>query len=627
MKRAFNYGLFVLLCSVLLVTVLYNRHRALAAADDIDSLGLLLPDSMDAADPAVREWLDAAREEGLHLSIIRDSEFLNPMARRAQSVGLIVPDQVHTSANDALVSALYRYAREGGNLMIVYDACTRDPHGFYSKVESRLSALVGVSYGLYDKFGKDTMRSTPIWGSAAAMEELAIPPGKFEPRRHSRSSRVVAASLAESDSPRQRDLEYTLVGYQYGELQYPSFRTAGDFAGTVLLQSNNGVAAGYRRYGQGRVLFVNLPLSYLESRTDGLLMHSFLHLFAIRMASLPHLAAVPDGVGGLICNWHVDAQSAIKPLLQLKRAGIFDQGPYSIHLTAGPDVDAFNDHKGLNIANNREAQQLIHEFLRAGNAIGSHGGWIHNYFGENINDHNEKDFEPYLDLNTRALESVVGATINEYSAPVGNHPEWVTRWLEQHNFVAYYFTGDSGMAPTRVYRGGTRDSDSIWAFPIAQLGKDASLEEMKFDAVPEPHVAKWLDELTSFVADGHVARLVYTHPLGAVHYLDALQQWMKLTKQLSEQRRFCWYTMGKLAEFLNQREKVQWTLRRDHLSTVVMDASHPQSLAEQTWMFPASRYTHFRVLHGKAEIRQMDGFWFVTAEEGRHLVVEAIETD
>ena len=140
------------------------------------------------------------------------------------------------------------------------------------------------------------------------------------------------------------------------------------------------------------MLFVNLPLGYLASRTDGLLLHSFLHFFGVHMLGLPYLASVPDGVGGLVFNWHVDARSSLKPLKMLADEGIFDRGKFSIHFTAGPDVDAFGDHKGLDVAHDPKTQKWIHYLLARGQEIGSHGGWIHNYFGDHINDTNESEF-------------------------------------------------------------------------------------------------------------------------------------------------------------------------------------------------------------------------------------------
>jgi hypothetical protein len=39
------------------------------------------------------------------------------------------------------------------------------------------------------------------------------------------------------------------------------------------------VLAGLRDYGKGKVLFVNLPVTYLAVRTDGLWLHSFMAFF------------------------------------------------------------------------------------------------------------------------------------------------------------------------------------------------------------------------------------------------------------------------------------------------------------------------------------------------------------
>ena len=110
---------------------------------------------------------------------------------------------------------------------------------------------------------------------------------------------------------------------------------------------------------------------------------------------------------------------------------------------------------------------------------------------------------------------------------MGNHPQWVTRWLEQRGYNSYYFSGDSGMGPTQVYRDNGRDGSAIWAFPILHLGTEASLEEMSIDKIPEATVQAWLLSITDFTSENHVIRLVYSHPLGATIYVPALQAWMR----------------------------------------------------------------------------------------------------
>ena len=618
MRKTVKYVVIAVLAPLLVYATadFVHSHRRNAPASEADTLLLLLPDNVDAAQPAAHEWLDAADEEGLHLVPIHDSEFLNPLSR-IQARGVIIPDQLHRSANDVLVGELYRYVRDGGNLMVVYDACTWDLNGRFLPGESRLSELVGVRYALYDLYHTATMEPAQVTGTASAMRELGIPPGSFS-AIDSSGKLARWRPVAERDDRSDR---FGFATYLYGAVNYPVFRTLGDFDGQVLLNSKHGLAAGYRQEQLGHVLFVNLPVGYLASRTDGLLLHSFLRFFAVRMAGLPYLSSVPDGVGGLIFNWHCDARSSLRPLKTLAEAGVFDRGKFSVHFTAGPDVDAAGDHKGLDIDHDPEAQKWIHYLMARGQVIGSHGGWIHNYFGYHVSDSNEQDFEKYLEMNRDAIERVTGTHLTEYSAPVGNQPAWVTRWLERNGFLAYYFTGDAGLGPTRVYRGSERDN-SIWAFPILHMGKEASLEEMGFDNVPTGAVRDWMLAVTDFAVREHTARLVYAHPYGAERFFGTLRVWLDNADQLEKEGRFRWYTMTGLAQFLTQRELVRWSVRHTRSGNILVKALHPESLKDQTWVFPAGAYDNPRILGGNATVRTQDGMIFITATKGRELQVE-----
>ena len=151
MKKLIKHGTILsALFLALLVSAAYKHRNGVRESASIDRLLLLLPDSVNENDMFVSEWLDAAKEEGLHLEVVHDSTLLDPLSE-FHAAGLIVPDQVHRNANEALIGALENYVRTGGKLMLVYDACTLDLNGFFSKVESRLSNLVGVHYALYDK--------------------------------------------------------------------------------------------------------------------------------------------------------------------------------------------------------------------------------------------------------------------------------------------------------------------------------------------------------------------------------------------------------------------------------------------------------------------------------------------
>jgi hypothetical protein len=382
--------------------------------------------------------------------------------------------------------------------------------------------------------------------------------------------------------------------------------------------------AGENKRGLGDVLFVNLPVGYLETRTDGMFLHSFLRYFAINMMHLPYLASVPDGVGGLVMNWHIDAASALKPMEALRKAGIFDQGPYSMHFTAGPDVDELRDGKGLDLQDRSDARSWVKYFEQHGDQVGSHGGWIHNYFGRNLSDLNQDAFQQYLVLNKKAVEGAAGHSVSEYSAPLGNHPGWVTNWLENNDVVAYYFAGDAGMGPTRVYRDQGRDGEKIWAFPILHYGIHASLEEMHMDSVPATDVRKWLIGVTDFTSHLHLVRLLYSHPIGASRYVKALQEWLQRTQQLADEQRFRWYTMTQVANFMNARQQVSWNLEAQGSESQLV-ATHPSTLEHLAWMFPDTRYAQPNILKGAADIHDQDGYWIVAAKDCKLLKVGLAE--
>ena len=66
--------------------------------------------------------------------------------------------------------------------------------------------------------------------------------------------------------------EVVVAGYGYEAINYEHFATQGPCRARTLLYTHDGdVIAAEREEGRGTVLFVNLPLGYLKTRTDGLL--------------------------------------------------------------------------------------------------------------------------------------------------------------------------------------------------------------------------------------------------------------------------------------------------------------------------------------------------------------------
>ncbi|MBI4756246.1 MAG: polysaccharide deacetylase family protein [Betaproteobacteria bacterium] len=603
-----------ILAAIVVAGVLIARIY-LDPSERIVTLGLVVPDDVDPANPVLTAWLDAAAEEGLPLRTVSASQLLRPRpwGGPVEYAGLILPDTVHRAASDTLLTHLEQYVQRGGQLMVVYDAATLTlPGGAYARRKSRLSGLVGVDYALYDALGDHTLRSGEIHAAQHEMLSIGIPPGKF-----------IAAANAAADTAAtgsKDDTASLLSAYKYEPLAYGFFVTRGKYPGKMLLASAQGdLVAGYRRFGTGQVFFLNLAAGYLKTRTDGLLLHSFLNYFGAELAGLPVVSPAPNGIGGLVMNWHVDSNAALPALRRLKATGIFEQGPYSVHFTAGPDTRAFNDGLGLNIPANPEAQEWVRFFAQRGDEVGSHGGWIHDYFGTHVSDKNSAEFEAFLQLNKDVLEKMTGRAVTEYSAPVGTHPLWVTEWMRGKDIHSYYSTGNSGMGPTRSYRNDRRSYQDVWAFPVSIFGGNASFEEMLLDRVPETDVASWLRDITDFAASQGVVRLIYFHPPGLMFFPNAVDAWLERAQAHRAQGAFSWYTMADIARFMSRRDQVQWQLVRARDGGLTLRATHSDSLARVTWRIPARRFARPEILEGKAEIIDRQPEWLVQTREGARL--------
>ncbi len=328
----------------------WATHDRFRSTDD--RLLLLVPDGISLSNPKVTMWSDAGSEEGLHVVPIHDSEFLSPLWGEPKCAGVILPDSIHQQASDLFVAVLHRYVAEGGKLMLVYDAGTFSLNGAFAAGRSRLSDLAGVDYALYDKLGDKTIQWGKVTTTNTMVGQMEIPPGKYYPFHAATGTSINNESAVAPNGT----FAVELRRYKYGDLQYPSFVTSGDYAGQVLFRSTNGLVAGQQSYQKGSVLFVNLPLGYLKGNTDGLLLHVFLKYFADHTLSLPYLMSVPDGIGGLVLNWHIDSNAAIKPLQQMSSWTLLQQGPYSIHITAGPDSGKLGDRKGFDVDHNPVSQ-------------------------------------------------------------------------------------------------------------------------------------------------------------------------------------------------------------------------------------------------------------------------------
>ncbi|HMN22161.1 MAG TPA: polysaccharide deacetylase family protein [Ottowia sp.] len=409
--------------------------------------------------------------------------------------------------------------------------------------------------------------------------------------------------------------EHAYSGYLRGPLAYHSYVTEGDYSGTVLTRSPQfGLVAGVHAFGAGKVLFVNTPLTYLKGRTDALPMHGYLNYFVRHVLKASRLSSMPDGVAGLVFNWHHDSMDAQEPMLALERRGVYDHGPFSIHMTAGPDAIEPGDGLGFDLRANPVAQQFLQRMVAKGHAVGSHGGWIHDYYGLRANEENEADFLQYLEWNREAVDAAIGRPSRDYSAPQGNNPVWAMQWLEQQGVVAAYFAGHTGLGVTRHYRDNQLLTPSLWVVPVTPFGNYATFEEFSEFNLPAQEVTDWYRALADFSVAQNTVRMVYAHPPGALEWVDVLEDLLAYVHDQGT-RHLRWYTMERLADFMTARSDVEWseTLLVD--GTQRLTATHPDRLDGMVWLLPRDRYAEPVELAG-ATLSNDGSHWIVKANPG-----------
>ena len=402
-------------------------------------------------------------------------------------------------------------------------------------------------------------------------------------------------------------------GYLLGYLIYPTYQTEGTYAGTTLATSPNfGLVAGVSSYGAGKVMFVNLPLGYLKGRTDALPMHGFLNYFVKNVLNSMRLSGMPNAVPGITLNWHLDAMEAQAPMLALEKAGIFKTKNFSMHITAGPDTVTIGDGLGFNLDHNPTAQAFLRRMDKLGHAVGSHGGWDHDYYGLNASETNEATFLPYLIWNRTSVDTVLGHPSRDYSAPEGNNPTWAMAWLESQGVVGAYFAGHTGLGVTRQYRDNMLETPKLWVSPVTPFGNYATYEEWQDFNVPKADVSAWYQQLIDFDIAQNTARMVYAHPPGAYDWLDVLKQFIAYGNSKGASK-FKWYTIQRLADFLATRNQVSWSQTPLTNGATRVAASHPVSLAEMVWLLPKNRYLKPTGVTG-ASVADGGAYWLVKAK-------------
>ena len=509
---------------------------------------------------------------------------------------VILPDGVLQNLPEQFDKWAKRYLAQGGNLLVVYDAGVRNKKGFFLDT-SVLADIFGLNTITYANAGGQSYDYGSIqFTSATSRDFFQIPPGKTDARLF-------------------------LSGYRYGKLKYP---LAGNkpldripektiYAYGITEQNEKYVAILLTEYSRGKALYVDLPLGYLKANADDLPLRSVVRTFLFDVVAIPHIMNVESGRGNIIINWHIDSNVEFETLSQMKQSGLLRKNvPASFHITAGDFCYTPGDGCGFDACG--KGRSLV-ELMKTYGSIGSHGGWGHNWFADNIKNgvFREKEMQQYIEKNNACLESITGYRIVEYSAPVGVQPQPLSaNLLEKLGYSAYYSTGDTGSPPNRSFQNGTMLTEKVIAFPIMPFGRSASLEEMStLDHRTEHEVRDWFYGVLSYAARNRTTRLIYSHPNNITRYPRAVKAFMDRAESLQRHGDLAVRTMSDYAAFFLRFLKTTYSF--DQAATqLTITLKNPDGLAGICVALPKRTFQKPR--SGQISLQEDDRYYYLTME-------------
>ncbi len=412
MKKIFILTVFIAIILFLFYSInLVYRTMRISRAKEIGILITYNPTLLVNYSYVLKAYKSALEEEGVPYYEINVNHLLSLSVQDvAMSKPVIIfPDCLNQILPEETRLWIKDYLRIGGNIAVIYDAGIKDRKGAYYD-EAMFSDVTGINYISYNILYDEAYTVGHIkLTDEKNMDFLEIPSGKVEKG-------------------------FLIGGYAYGTLEYPIARNElRDNTGNMEIYAYALTQKGeefpvitIREWGKGKVLYVNLPLGHLKGYSGHLLLRAIVRAFLFKTVKIPHLVNTYYGMGGLVINWHIDANSDWKSIPIMLREGYLRKDiQYSIHITAGEFRDELGDGLGFDACNKgKDYANAIKDY----GIIGSHGGWAHNWFSRNIEDgkFSRTEIYKYIKKNNDCLENITGYKITEFSAPNGVHPHWLT---------------------------------------------------------------------------------------------------------------------------------------------------------------------------------------------------------
>ena len=556
------------------------------------------PESLKQSPYILDAYESVLQEEGISYETIDVSKLAETRpADVAKTVpAVIFPDAVLQKVPGQVAEWTRKYLASGGNAAVVYDPGIKDGNGNYLN-KAVFADVTGLNYITYGEKGADSYTSGNIqFISKEALDYFQIPSGKT--------------------------INQKLAGYGYGELTYPfarikELKTLSDssvHAYGITKEGEKTPVVVLGDYGKGKTLYVNLPLGYLKAFGDDLLLRAVLRTFLFEVVQIPHVMNVAKGIGGLVVNWHVDSVVEYDTLPVMQRRGYLRKGiKASIHITAGEFLDKPGDEQGFEAC--RMGKPLTRMLSQYG-VIGSHGGWAHNWFAENIRQglFKEKEIQEYIDKNSKCIESVLGGKVIEYSAPVGVHPQpAATKALENLGIIAYYSTGDMGSAPNRAFADGQKVTDNVIEFPLMPFGRYASLYEVhELGKRTDAEVTEFYMSTLEYVARNRTVRLVYSHPRDIGYYMEPVLNFLDKAEAMQGKNVLRIQPMSEIAGFMLRFLKTSYSFRSSE-SALSISLKNPENLNDITVAIPKKAYG--KPVWDSKYFQEDDKYYYVTVGE------------
>jgi len=594
-------GILLVVCLFTSLPVLTDLLRASCAGPaGTVQVGLLAGDSQSEQGKLILSvYEQLLKEEGFQYQVVSPGDLAGygGAGLKERFEALLVPEFINSAMTPEVAGVINSYVRDyGGQVLLVFDPATNTSGGAQDQTP-RLANLAGVRYFMPAP-GEQASTYMGFWYflSAAKGQEWGIPPGKLEK-------------------------DNAVSSYSYGKLKFEHSWAVNDNAQVVAYDNeenfNNPVITEKYYDSGGAVVYVNMPLGKYKLRSDDLTPRSVLRTFLIRYAKIPRLVNSPGGKGGIVFNLHICSGAYFRALMVMMMQGLFQKDiPFSIHITAGPDTYKLGDGMGF-FAESKYRGKPVLEVLRNYGEIGSHGGWVHNFFAYNLQYLPRQKAVKLINWNFNTLEAVTGKKIREYSAPGGNHPFWVNSRLEELGVNSYYYAGDSGAGPTHPYIDGKYAGQKMWAFPISPYQKFASFEEMERGRVSPGEVKQWLEDLVDFSAEERTIRMVYTHPSDTRFCLDAFRAFEE--KALAEQKndRVIVAPMSWFADFLNRNAQTRWQVKKQDGRNYVIDLENPEGLEDITVAVYVGEGQEYVVRGGNVKSVREEGWLYLTITSNR----------